>query len=146
VAALRTIPRPALAASTAVFIFVALFFAYVLDVTNNGSGDVGGWLFVSVVASLIAAALILRYVPNAESDSDLDNKPARRALLLSILALISFPAFWLGLPFVLGVPALVLAAEGQARAPDQGRGAEAVAAAAVALLALISALAACIAA
>jgi hypothetical protein len=146
VAALRTIPRRALAAGTAIFIFVALFFAYVLDVTNNGSGDVGGWLFVSVVASLIAAALIMRYVPNAESDSDLDNKPARRALLLSILALISFPAFWLGLPFVLGVPALVLAAEGQARAVDQGRGAEAVAAGAVSLLAMLSALAACVAA
>jgi hypothetical protein len=47
---------------------------------------------------------------------------------------------------VLGVPALVLAAEGQARAPDQGHGAEAVAGSAVSLLALISALAACIAA
>jgi hypothetical protein len=144
--ALRTIPRPALAAGTAVFIFVALFFAYVLDLTSNGNGDVSGWLFVSVVASLIAAALLLRYVPNAESDSDLDNKPARRALLLAILALISFPAFWLGLPFVFGVPALVLAAEGQARAADQGRGGEAVAAAAVALLAIVSALAACVAA
>jgi len=146
VTALRSIPRPALAVGTAVFIFAALFFAYVLDVTHNGSGDVGGWLFVSVVASLIAAALILRYVPNAESDSDLDNKPARRALLLSILALVTFPAFWLGLPFVLGVPALVLAAEGQARAVDQGRGAEAVAAGAVSLLAIVSALAACVAA
>jgi hypothetical protein len=143
---LRAMPPPALAVATAVLIFVALFFAYVVDVTSNGSGDVGGWLFVSVVASLIAAALLVRYVPAAASDPDLDNKPARRALLFGILALIAFPAFWLGLPFVLGVPALVLAAEGQARAPDQGRGAEAVAASAVSLLALISALGACIAA
>jgi hypothetical protein len=146
VGALRGIPRLALAAGTAVLIFVALFFAYVLDVTHNGSGDVGGWLFVSVVASLIAAALILRYVPNAESDSDLDNKPARRALLLSILALVAFPAFWLGLPFVLGVPALLLAAEGQARAADEGRGAESTAAGAVSVVAMLSALAACVAA
>ena len=143
---LRTLPLPALAAGTAVLIFVAMLFAYVLDVTHNGSGDVGGWLFVSVVASLIAAALLVRYVPAAESDPDLENKPARRGLLLAVLALISFPAFWLGLPFVLGVPALALAAEGQARAPDQGHGAEAVAAGAVALLAIVSALAACVAA
>lgn len=144
--ALRTIPRPALAAGTAILIFVGLLFAYVVDVTENGSGDPGGWLFVSVVASLIAASLLVRYVPAVERDPDLENKPARRALLLSILALITFPAFWLGLPFVLGVPALVLAAEGQARAPDQGHGAEAVAASAVALVAIVSALAACVAA
>ena len=85
-------------------------------------------------------------MPNAESDSDLDNKQARRALPLSILALVAFPAFWLGLPFVLGVPALLLAAEGQARAADQGRGAESTAAGAVSMVAMLSALAACVAA
>ena len=70
--ALRTIDRRALAAATAVLIFVALLFAYVLDVTNNegGDADVVGWLIVSVVASLIAALLLLRFVPASESDPD----------------------------------------------------------------------------
>jgi len=70
--ALRTLSRTTLAAATAVLIFVALLFAYVLDVTNNeeGEGDVRGWLIVSVVASLIAAALLLRFVPATESDGD----------------------------------------------------------------------------
>ena len=44
------------------------------------------------------------------------------------------------------IPRPALAAEGQARAVDQGRGAEAVAAGAVSLLAMLSALAACVAA
>jgi hypothetical protein len=59
--ALRTLSRTTLAAATAVLIFVALLFGYVLDITNNedGEGDVVGWLIVSVVASLVAAALLL---------------------------------------------------------------------------------------
>jgi hypothetical protein len=45
--------RGTLAAATAVLIFVALLFGYVLDVTNNeeGDSDVVGWLIVSAVAS-----------------------------------------------------------------------------------------------
>jgi len=142
VEALRKVSRATLAAATAVLIFVAMLFAYVLDVTNNeeGGADVRGWIIVSVVASVLAAALLLRFVPATESDPDPGNKPARRGLVLSILAVITFPAIWTGLPFVLGVPGLVLAAEGQARAPQQGRGGEATAAAVLAGLAIIAAI------
>jgi hypothetical protein len=145
--ALRTQSRTMLAAATAVLIFVALLFGYVLDVTGNeeGEGDIRGWLIVSAVASALAAALLLRFVPATESAPDSDNKPARRGLVLSILSLVAFPVFWTGLPFVLGVPGLVLAAEGQARAPQQGRGGEARAAAVVAGLAMVAAVAACVA-
>ena len=144
--ALRRLSRTTLAAATAVLIFVALLFGYVLDVTNNeeGDADVGGWLIVSVVASVLAAALLLRFVPAAESDPDPSNKPARRGLVLSILAVIAFPVFWTGLPFVLGVPGLVLSAVGQARAAQQGRGGEATAAAVLAILAIVAAVVACV--
>lgn len=127
-------------------IFVALLFAYVLDVTNNeeGDADVGGWLIVSAVASVLAAALLLRFVPATESDPGPGNKPARRGLVLGILAVITFPAFWTGLPLVLGVPGLVLAAEGQARAPQQGRGGEATAAAVLAGVAIVAAVVFCV--
>jgi hypothetical protein len=143
---LRRLPRTTLAAATAVLIFVALLFGYVLDVTNNeeGDADVRGWLIVSVVASLLAAALLLRFVPATESDAGPDNKPARRGLVLSVLSAITLAVFWTGLPFVLGVPGLVLAAEGQARAPQQGHGREATAGAVVAVLAMVAALAACV--
>jgi hypothetical protein len=144
--ALRRLPRTTLAAATAVLIFVALLFGYVLDVTNNeeGDGDVRGWLIVSVVASVLAAALLLRFVPATESDAGPGNKPARRGLVLSVLSVIALAVFWTGLPFVLGVPALVLAAEGRARAPQQGRGGEATAAVVLAIVAIVAAFVVCV--
>lgn len=144
--ALRKQSRTTLAAATAVLIFVALLFGYVLDVTNNeeGEGDVLGWLIVSGVASVLAAALLLRFVPATESDPDPVNKPARRGLVLSVLSVITLAVFWTGLPFVFGVPGLVLAAEGQARAPQQGRGGEATAAAVLAVLAIVAAVVVCV--
>lgn len=142
--ALRKQSRTTLAAATAVLIFVALLFAYVLDVTNNEEGDIRGWLIVSVVASVLAAALLMRFVPATESDPDPVNKPARRGLVLSVLSVITLAVFWTGLPFVFGVPGLVLAAEGQARAPQQGRGGEATAAAVLAVLAIVATIVVCV--
>ena len=112
--ALRTLSRRTLAAATAALIFAALAFAYFLDVTDNedGEGDVLGWLIVSAVASLIAAALLLRFVPATEADADHDNQPARRALILGVLSVVTLVVFWTGLPFALAVPALALAATG----------------------------------
>ena len=144
--ALRAVSRTTLAVATAVLIFVALLFGYVLDVTNNeeGEGDLLGWLIVSVVASVLAAVLLLRFVPATESDGDATNKPARRGLVLSVLSVITLAVFWTGLPFVLGVPGLVLAAEARARAPQQGRGGEATAAAVLAVLAIVLAFVVCV--
>jgi hypothetical protein len=138
--------RRALAAATAVLIFVALLFAYVLDVTNNeeGEGDVVGWLIVSAVASVIAAVLLMRLVPASETEPSADNKPARRALILGVLSVITIAVFWTGLPFALGVPALVLAATGRARAPQEGHGGQATAAAVLAALAIVLSIVACI--
>src|SRR4051812_47059111 len=109
---LRRASRTSLAIGTAVLIFAALLAAYVLDLTNNeeGDSDLRGWLIVSVVASLIAAALLLRFVPATEADTSDENKPAKRGLILGILSLMTGAAFWTGLPFAIGVPALVLGA------------------------------------
>lgn len=145
--ALRTLSRRTLAVATAVLIFVALLFAYVLDVTNNeeGDADVLGWLIVSAVASVIAAVLLMRFVPASEANLDGSNKPARQALILAVLSVITFPVFWLGLPFAFGVPALALASTGRARAPQEGRGGEATAATVLAVVAIVAALALCVA-
>jgi hypothetical protein len=96
--ALRAVSRTTLAVATAVLIFVALLFGYVLDVTNNeeGEGDLLGWLIVSVVASVLAAVLLLRFVPATESDGDPTNKPARRGLVLSVLSVITLAVFGRG--------------------------------------------------
>jgi hypothetical protein len=138
--------RRTLAAATAVLIFVALLFAYALDVTNNeeGDADVVGWLIVSAVASLIAALLLLRFVPASGAEPSSDNKPARRALILGVLSLITVAVFWTGLPFALGVPALALAATGQARAPQEGHGGQATAAAVLAAFAIVVSIVFCV--
>jgi hypothetical protein len=103
-----------------------------------------GWLIVSAVSSAIAAALLIRFVPATEADPDTDNKPARRALILAVLSVVTFVVFWTGLPFAFGVPALALAATGSARAPQQGHGGQATAATALATLAIVAAIVLCI--
>jgi hypothetical protein len=85
-----------------------------------------GWIIVSLVGTAILAALLLRFVPATEEETD-GNAPARRALVLGVAALVTLVVFWTGLPIILGVPALVLAAEGQARAATYGQGGEATA-------------------
>jgi len=99
-----------------VLIFAALAFGY-LSNDDDSEGDVVGWLIVAAVASVIAALLLMRFLPATESDPDGANKPARRALILSVLTVVTIAIFWTGLPFALGVPALALAATGRARAP-----------------------------
>jgi len=142
--ALRTTSRQTLAVATAVLIFAALAFAYVVGVSDDEEGDVVGWLIVSALASLIAAALLLRFVPASESDPDGDNKPARHALILGVLSLVTIVVFWTGLPFALGVPALALAATGRDRAPQQRHGGQATAAAVLAALAILLSIVVCI--
>lgn len=144
--ALRTLSRRTLAAATAALIFVALLFAYVLDLTNqdDDEGDAVGWLTASAVASVIAAVLLLRFVPASESDVDATNKPARRALILGALSVIACVVFWTGLPFALGVPALALAATGRSRAPREGHGGQATAAAVLAGVAIVASFVFCV--
>jgi hypothetical protein len=142
--ALRTLSRRTLTAVTAVLIFAALAFGY-LSNDEDGEGDVISWLIVSAVASVIAALLLMRFVPATESDPDGANKPARRALILGVLSVLTIVIFWTGLPFALGVPALALAATGRARAPQEGHGGQATAAAVLGALAIVLAIVACIA-
>lgn len=134
---LRQTPRTTLAIATAAIIVVSTAFGYWI-LASSGDKEVVGWIIVSIAASLIAAALLLRFVPATEAELD-GNAPARRALVLGVLALITVAVFWTALPIALGVPALVLGAEGRARSATSGQGGEATAGA---LLGGIAALAA----
>jgi hypothetical protein len=120
---LRRTSRTTIAVVTAVLIFVSLAFAYWLTADDQ---DVLTWFIVSAVCSLIAAALLLRFIPATEAEAD-GNAPARRALVLGAAALLTCIVYWTGLPIAIGIPALVLAAEGRARAETYGGGAEATA-------------------
>jgi hypothetical protein len=134
---LRRTPRPTIAAATAALLAVSLAFGYWVNVGNEDP-DVLAWIIMSIIGSLIAAGLLLRFVPATEAETD-GNAPARRALVLGVVAFVTVIGFWTGLPIALGVPALVLAAEGRARSATHGQGAEATAGAVLAGFAVIAA-------
>jgi hypothetical protein len=121
---LRRTPRTTILAVTAAILIISTACGYWL--VAGGDDEIVGWIIVSIVGTLIAAGLLLRFVPATEAETD-GNAPARRALVLGALALVTCLVFWTGLPIILGIPALVLAAEGRARDAAHGQGAEATA-------------------
>jgi len=121
---LRRTPRTTILAVTAAILIISTACGYWL--VAGGNDDIVGWIIVSIIGTLIAAALLLRFVPATEAETD-GNAPARRALVLGAVALLTCLVFWTGLPIVLGIPALVLAAEGRARAARFGQAGEATA-------------------
>src|SRR3954453_6247075 len=136
---LRRTPRTTVLGVSAAVLVISLACGYWLLVGNNDDKEYAGWIIVSFVGTLILAALMLRFVPATEAEGD-GNAPARRALVLGVIALVTIVVFWTGLPIVLGVPALVLAAEGRARAATYGRGGEATAGALLGGLAALAAI------
>jgi hypothetical protein len=122
--ALRRTPRTTILAVTAAILIISTACGYWL--VAGGDDEILGWIIVSVVGTLIAAGMLLRFVPATEAETD-GNAPARRALVVGVVALVTCAVFWTGLPIVLGIPALVLAAEGRARAETYGQGGEATA-------------------
>jgi hypothetical protein len=133
--ALRRTSRTTILVVTAAIDIVALACGYWL--VAGGDDEIVGWIIVSVVGTVIAAALLLRFVPATESEAD-GNAPARRGLVLAVVALVTCLVFWTGLPIVIGISALVLAAEGRARAATQDHGSEATAAAVIAAFAALA--------
>jgi hypothetical protein len=123
---LRRTPRTTILAATAAILVVSTAMGYWLLVGNGDDKEYTGWIIVSVVGTLIAAGLLLRFVPATEADAD-GNAPARRGLVLGAVAFVALVVFWTGLPIIVGIPALVLAAEGRARAGTHGHGGEATA-------------------
>ncbi|MCA1705024.1 MAG: hypothetical protein LC808_17885 [Actinobacteria bacterium] len=97
--------------ATAVLVTVGNAFAYLLDVGGNDADDedVGGFLAATLIAIGIGAFLIMWLIPRELSQRD-TGRTARSALIVGALAFVTLVVFWTGLPFVLGVPALYLAA------------------------------------
>jgi hypothetical protein len=134
---LRHTPRTTILGVAVAINTIALAFGYWILVDKGDDKEYLGWVIVSVVGALILAALLLRFVPATEAETD-GNAPARRALVLGVVALVTCVVFWTGLPIVVGVPALVLAAEGRARAATHGQGGEATAGAVLAGFAILA--------
>ena len=134
--AIRRMSRTTLTVLTGIYIAIALSFGYWLT-TDDSDKEYLAWVIVTVVGTIIAGLLLMRFVPATESDPDTDNKPAKRGLVLGIASVVTLVGFWTGLPIVLGVPALVLGSEGRARAATQGHGSEATAAVVLSAAALV---------
>ena len=133
--AIRRMSRTTLTVLTGIYIAIALSFGYWL--TTDDDKEYLAWVVVTLVGTIIAGLLLMRFVPSTESESSDDNKPSRSGLVLGVLSVLLLPGFWTGLPIVLGVPALVLGAEGQARSATQGHGSEATAAVVLSVAALV---------
>src|SRR3954453_7046114 len=121
---IRQMPRTWLLALTVIAIAFSLAFGYWV---GQDDADVVGWLIATVVGALVAPGLLLRFVPATEAEFD-GNAPARRGLVLGLVALVTLIVFWLGLPIAIGVPAVVVGAGGGARAAVHGQESEATAA------------------
>jgi hypothetical protein len=124
--ALRRTPRTTILAVGIVLLVVSSAFGYWLNVNEGDDKEVVAWIVVCIVASAILAGFLLRFVPATESEMD-GNAPARRGLVLGFAAIVTCVLFWTTLPIVLGIPAVVLSAEGRARAATHGQGSEATA-------------------
>src|SRR3954452_8747975 len=130
---LRQTPRTTLLAITVVAIAFALAFGYWI---GEDDPDYVGWIIATAVGSLVAAGLLLRFVAATEAESD-GNAPARRAVVLGVVALVTLVVFWLGIPIAIGVAALVLGIEGRAREATYRQGGEATAGAVLGAFAVL---------
>ena len=108
-------------AATAILILVGLAIAN-FGGEDDENGDVAAFVVLGLVSAAIAAGLFLRFVPASRAEQ----ASARRGLVLGAVALLTVIAFWTGLPFALGMPALALGLDGRA-GPDAGIAAAAVA-------------------
>ena len=84
-------------AATFVVLAVANF------VSEGENGGTGPFIVTSIVAVAAAALLFGWYAPRAD-------RPARAGIVAAILGLLTLPAFWSGLPIVLGGAATALGA------------------------------------
>ena len=109
---LRTTPRTTILAIGIAILVISSAFGYWLNVGDDDK-EVVAWVVVCIVASVIMAALLLRFVP-ATSRRPMETRRHAARSSLGAAALITCIVFWTTPPIVLGIPALVLAAEGRA--------------------------------
>jgi hypothetical protein len=94
----------AIAGGAAVLMIAGMAVGWLTD--DPSSGDVIGFAVILVVMLGAIALLVTRFVPNWRA-SGVD-RAARIGLILGVLALVTCVVFWTGLPFPLGVGAILL--------------------------------------
>lgn len=122
-----------LAAGLAAAVLTAVALAAGNFVTEGENGGAGPYAITLVASLAVAAALFGWMIPRSE-------RPARAGLVVAMLGLLSLPAFWTGLPYVLGPAAIVLGLLGRERADSRTAATVAVALGALATVAGIAAI------
>jgi len=101
-----------------------------------GTGDNGGGAEYAVTLGgslLLALALFGWVIPRTD-------RPARTGLIVGLLAMLSLAAFWSGLPYVLGLAAIVLGLLGRTTSKSGAQGTIAVVLGVVATIAGLAAI------
>ncbi len=99
--------------ATIAVLAVAGLFQNVIGNPELDNGSVGYLGVMLLVNAALGAFLFLRVIPRAiEAGPDAARK---RALIMGAVALVSVVAFWIGLPFTLGIAAVVLGNEARTR-------------------------------
>ena len=99
--------------ATMAILVVAGLFQNVIGATEVDNGSVGYLCVMLLVNGALGAFLFLRLIPRAIEAGPAT--AARRAVVMGGVAVVSVVAFWIGLPFTVGVAAIVLGNEARRR-------------------------------
>jgi hypothetical protein len=132
-------PRTTLLIVMSVIILVAELFANEVVAGDEGDGDVGGWIGLSLFGIAVMLVLVLVVIPRIGAGDG-----RRNAVLgFGIGAVVLNVIFWSALPFALGAAALAAAAPGDDT--PEGEGDAPVSAGVIlALLAIVAAFILCL--
>ena len=97
-----------LSTETAIGVFAGALTVGAMVVDHLIHGDAAAFVVTSAIALTVAAALFGRIIPRTKASPAASVLAARRAMLCSGLAVLSIPALFVGLPFVLGSAGVAL--------------------------------------
>ena len=99
--------------ATLAVLVVAGLFQNVIGNDDLDNGSVGFLGVMLLVNGALGAFLFLRVIPRAVEAGP--EHAARRAVVMGAIAVVCVVAFWIGLPFTLGIAAIVLGNEARKR-------------------------------
>lgn len=95
-------PNRNLSSETRVGLFVGALAVGAMVVDHLIPGDPVAFLVTSTVALALAAAIFGHIIPRTKANPEASTLAAKRGTLCSLLAVLSIPTLFVGLPFVLG--------------------------------------------
>jgi hypothetical protein len=97
-----------LSSETRIGLFVAALAVAAMVVDHLIPGDPIAFLVTSTLALALAAAIFGHIIPRTKANPAASTLAAKRGMVCSLLAVLSIPALFVGLPFVLGGAGIAL--------------------------------------